>query len=280
MIELAIQIGILLVVMWVLGKTVSKHILNIIQEEPLVERVVELGDPEFVTARQLASKGIQAGFDKYFNTKGLDPLVIQKGTPIKVKWFEDSTLEVTPIRFRVQLSDTNPVGLLMDIIPILGRSQTGQTDLFKAQQVKKEVEPKFDQLTKELYRDPEQGTLPEMEIKQESDYSFLRTPPLWEQKLPLHPLCLNDLPLIKRNNLGPNSPHDINTKQFVEHPLIIISKNMSGENMPDLNRKAYILDLIGKFTGANTRLINMTGNDSQYLKALADKHGMIYTQHK
>ena len=251
-----------------------RELLNIIQEEPLVERVVELGDPEFVTGRQLASKGIQAGFDKYFNTKGLDPLVIQKGTPIKVKWFEDSTLEITPIRFRVQLSDTNPVGLLMDIIPILGRSQTGQTDLFKAQQ---ELEPKLDQLTKELYR-AKQLTFPGMETKQESDYSFLRTPPLWEQKLSEQDQ--NDLPLIKRNNLGPNSPNDINTKQFVEHPLIIISKNMSGENMTDLRRKAYILEFIGKFTGANTRLINMTGNDSQYLKAVADKHGMIYTQHK
>jgi len=253
-----------------------RELLNIIQEEPLVERVVELGDPEFVTGTQLASKGIQAGFDKYFNTKGLDPLVIQKGSDIVVKWFEDSTLAITPIRFRVQLSDTNPVGLLMDIIPILGRSQSGQTDLFKAQQIKKEVEPKLDQLTKELYRDPEQGTLPGMEIKQESDYSFLRTPPLWEQKLSEQDQ--NDLPLIKRNNLGPNSPHDINTKQFVEHPLIIISKNMAGENMADLHRKAYILEFIGKFTGANTRLVNMTGNDSQYLKAVADKHGMIYSQ--
>jgi len=253
-----------------------RELLNIIQEEPLVERVVELGDPEFVTGTQLASKGIQAGFDKYFNTKGLDPLVIQKGSDIVVKWFEDITLKITPIRFRVQLSDTNPVGLLMDIIPILGRSQSGQTDLFKALQIKKEVEPKLDQLTKELYRDPKQGTLPGMEIKQESDYSFLRTPPLWEQKLSEQDQ--NDLPLIKRNNLGPNSPHDINTKQFVEHPLIIISKNMAGENMADLHRKAYILEFIGKFTGANTRLVNMTGNDSQYLKAVADKHGMIYSQ--
>ena len=257
-----------------------RELLNIIQEEPLVERVVELGDPEFVTGRQLVSKGIKVGFDKYFNTKGLDPLVIQEAPQsdsITVKWFEDSTLEIRPIRFRVKLSDTNPVGLLMDIIPILGRSQTGQTDLFKAQQVQQEVEPKLDKLTKELYR-AKQLTFPGMETKQESDYSFLRTPPLWEQKLSEQDQ--NDLPLIKRNNLGPNSPHDINTKQFEEHPLIIISKNMSGEDWSDLHRKAYILEFIGKFTGANTRLINMTGNDSQYLKAVADKHGMIYTQHK
>ncbi len=253
-----------------------RELLNIIQEEPLVERVVELGDPEFVTAEQLVAKGIKQGYDKYFNTRGLNPLVIQKGTPIKVKWFEDSTLEVTPIRFRVQLSDTNPVGLLMDIIPILGRSQSGQTDLFKAQQVKKEVEPELDQLTKELYQDPAQGTLPGMEIKQESDYSFLRTPPLWEQQLSEQDQ--NDLPLIKRNNLGPNSPHDISTEQSMDHPLIIVSKNMPGKNLGDLHRKAYILEFIGRFTGANTKLINMTGNDPQYLKAVADKHGMSYNQ--
>ena len=236
-----------------------RKLLNIIQEAPLgSDMVPQVGDPKFVTAEQLVAKGIKKGYDKYFNTRGKDPLLIQKGTPIKTKWFENTTIEITPIRFRVQLSDTNPVGLLMDIIPMQsGRSRTGQMDLLK----------NVDRLkpTPQSQAQPSQA---ELQFG-ESDYSFLRTP-LWEQDQ-------NDLPLINRG-IDPDSPQDISTEQSVEHPLIIVSKNMPGKNLGDLHRKAYILEFIGRFTGANTKLINMTGNDPQYLKAVADKHGMIYNQ--
>ena len=243
-----------------------RKLLNIIQEAPLgSDMVPHVGDPKFVTAEQLVDKGIKKGYDKYFNTRGRDPLLIQKGTPIKTKWFENTTIEITPIRFRVQLSDTNPVGLLMDIIPMLsGRTKTGQMDLLKNVDRLEPTPQSQAEPTPQSQAEPRQAELP----LGESDYSFLRTP-LWEQDQ-------NDLPLFR--GVDPDSPQDISTEQSVEHPLIIVSKNMPGKNLGDLHRKAYILEFIGRFTGANTRLINMTGNDPQYLKAVADKHGMIYNQ--
>ena len=165
-------------------------------------------------------------------------------------------LEVTPIRFTVPLSKENPVRLLMDIIP-MRPGGLGQGDLDLGQPVNP--------------RDPEQASLPGFE----SDYSFLRTPPLWEQKLSEDVLNVPSMKLQR-----PNPEPKPNDRANLDQPrgLIVVTKNASGRGNPDLRRKAFVIQLIAEELGAGKHLlINRAGTDPTYLKAVADKNGLEYT---
>ena len=219
------------------------------------------GAPRFVTAQELVNKGFIKDWNYYFNQDGNQPLTIGPGDPINIRWpgmegnEDDQNLyEVTPIRFSVPLSKENPVRLLMDIIPFKpGRK--GQIDMdFRAR----------------VYdRDAEQ-----LSFGFESDYSFLRTPPLWEQKLSENMLELPSMKIGRPNNNA--KPHE---KAFLDNPrgLIVVTKNASGRGNPDLRRKAFVIQLIAEELGSGRHLlVNRANTDRQYLKAVADKNGMDY----
>ena len=107
-----------------------------------------------------------------------------------------------------------------------------------------------------IIQGPAQGKLPFSESKL-SDYSFLRTP-LWEQ--PASDVLLN------------------------EGAKIVITQNIPGKSNNDLVRKAFIIETmlnLGLKQDAwsynpKPQLVNMSGNDSQYLKAVARKHNLNY----
>lgn len=106
------------------------------------------------------------------------------------------------------------------------------------------------------------------------DYSFLRTPPLWEQKLSENMLELPSIKLGRPNNDA--KPHE---KAFLDNPrgLIVVTKNASGRGNPDLRRKAFVIQLIAEELGSGKHLlVNRANTDRQYLKAVADKNGMDY----
>lgn len=220
------------------------------------------GAPRFVTAQELVNKGFMEDWNYYFNQDGNQPLTIGPGDPINIRWpgmegnEDDQNLyEVTPIRFSVPLSTENPVRLLMDIIPFKPGGK-GQIDMdFKSR----------------VYdRDGVQLTLPGFG----EDYSFLRTPPLWEQKLSENMLELPSIKLGRPNNDA--KPHE---KAFLDNPrgLIVVTKNASGRGNPDLRRKAFVIQLIAEELGSGKHLlVNRANTDRQYLKAVADKNGMDY----
>lgn len=220
------------------------------------------GAPRFVTAQELVNKGFIKDWNYYFNQDGNQPLTIGPGEPINIRWpgmegnEDDQNLyEVTPIRFSVPLSTENPVRLLMDIIPFKPGGK-GQIDMdFKSR----------------VYdRDGVQLTLPGFG----EDYSFLRTPPLWEQKLSENMLELPSIKLGRPNNDA--KPHE---KAFLDNPrgLIVVTKNASGRGNPDLRRKAFVIQLIAEELGSGKHLlVNRANTDRQYLKAVADKNGMDY----
>lgn len=220
------------------------------------------GAPRFVTAQELVNKGFMEDWNYYFNQDGNQPLTIGPGEPINIRWpgmegnEDDQNLyEVTPIRFSVPLSTENPVRLLMDIIPFKPGGK-GQIDMdFKSR----------------VYdRDGVQLTLPGFG----EDYSFLRTPPLWEQKLSENMLELPSIKLGRPNNDA--KPHE---KAFLDNPrgLIVVTKNAEGRGNPDLRRKAFVIQLIAEELGSGKHLlVNRANTDRQYLKAVADKNGMDY----
>lgn len=220
------------------------------------------GAPRFVTAQELVNKGFMEDWNYYFNQDGNQPLTIGPGEPINIRWpgmegnEDDQNLyEVTPIRFSVPLSKENPVRLLMDIIPFKPGGK-GQIDMdFKSR----------------VYdRDGVQLTLPGFG----EDYSFLRTPPLWEQKLSENMLELPSIKLGRPNNDA--KPHE---KAFLDNPrgLIVVTKNAEGRGNPDLRRKAFVIQLIAEELGSGKHLlVNRANTDRQYLKAVADKNGMDY----
>lgn len=220
------------------------------------------GAPRFVTAQELVNKGFMEDWNYYFNQDGNQPLTIGPGEPINIRWpgmegnEDDQNLyEVTPIRFSVPLSTENPVRLLMDIIPFKPGGK-GQIDMdFKSR----------------VYdRDGVQLTLPGFG----EDYSFLRTPPLWEQKLSENMLELPSIKLGRPNNDA--KPHE---KAFLDNPrgLIVVTKNAEGRGNPDLRRKAFVIQLIAEELGSGRHLlVNRANTDRQYLKAVADKNGMDY----
>ena len=221
------------------------------------------GAPRFVSAQELVDNGFISDWNYYFNQDGNQPLTIGPGDPIDIRWpgmegNEDDKylLEVTPIRFSVPLSKENPVRLLMDIIPFRPGGK-GQKDLDLGQPVNP--------------RDPEQASLPGFE----SDYSFLRTPPLWEQKLSENNLMVPSMKLQR-----PNPDPKPNDRANLDRPtgLIVVTQNASGRGNPDLRRKAFVIQLIAEELGPGRHLLlNRAGSDPTYLKAVADKNGLEYT---
>ena len=247
-----------------------RKLLNIM-EDPMA-RGPEVGDPDFVMAHELVEKRIKDGFNKFFNKSNTDPLTIMKGEPFQVKW-NNNVHGVFPIRFRVPVSDNNKVGLLMDIIPIRpGISNTGQQvfDFPEPDTDSNVVEPDSNLMgrLKGYYQKFRGGE------SVQSDYSFLRTP-LWETNQQITELD-QMIPAFKplANNPGSGNALDIwSTRQIGQ---IIITKNMPGKSNNDLYRKAYLIEFISKLTGPNSLLINTTGNDQSYLRAVAKKHNLNY----
>ena len=226
------------------------------------EQEMRKGAPRFVTAQELVNNGFIKDWNYYFNQDGNQPLTIGPGEPFNIRWpgmegNEDDKylLEVTPIRFSVPLSKENPVRLLMDIIPFKPGG-LGQVDMDLGQPVNP--------------RDPEQAILPGFE----SDYSFLRTPPLWEQQLSENQL---NVPSMKLQRPNPNPQP--NERANLDNPkgLIVVTKNAEGRGNPDLRRKAFVIQLIAEEIGPGKHLlINRANTDNVYLKAVADKNGMDY----
>ena len=220
------------------------------------------GAPRFVTAQELVNEGFMSDWNYYFNQDGNQPLTIGPGEPIDIRWpgmegnEDDQNLyAVTPIRFSVPLSKENPVRLLMDIIPFRPGGK-GQIDM--------------DLKTRVYDRDAVQQTLPGFE----SDYSFLRTPPLWEHKLSENQL---NVPSIKLSR--PNNDAKPNERAHLDQPraLIVVTKNAEGRGNPDLRRKAFVIQLIAEELGPGRHaLVNRANTDNMYLKAVADKNGMDY----
>ena len=220
------------------------------------------GAPRFVTAQELVNKGFMSDWNYYFNQDGNQPLTIGPGEPVDIRWpgmegneDDQNLLEVTPIRFSVPLSKENPVRLLMDIIPFRPGGK-GQGDLDLGQPVNP--------------RDPIQQKLPGFE----SDYSFLRTPPLWEQKLSENQL---NVPSLKIGR--PNNDAKPNERAHLDQPraLIVVTKNAEGRGNPDLRRKAFVIQLIAEELGPGKHVLyNRANTDNMYLKAVADKNGMDY----
>ena len=58
--------------------------------------------------------------------------------------------------------------------------------------------------------------------------------------------------------------------------LIVVTKNLQGRGSADLQRKAFIIQMIAEMTGPGSMLINRDSTDETYLKAVAQKHSLEY----